>query len=76
VAASASAHGFSREHHILLHVSKTLFPKSCYMAHIILEEIEIELHPYTMDTEDCFVFSRLSKPYSFPDRRQRDGDLI
>jgi len=74
VAASA-AHGFSREHHILLHVSKTLCPKSCYMAHFVMEAIEIELHPYSMDMEDCFVFSRLSKPHSFTDRRQRDPHL-
>lgn len=72
---AASAHGFSREHHILLHVSKTLCPKSCYMAHIIMEAFETEPHPYSMNMEDCFVLSRLSKPHSFPDRRQRDHHL-
>jgi hypothetical protein len=49
------------------------------MALIIMEAIQIELHPYSMNMEDCFVFSSLSKPHSFPDRRQRDpyldGDL-
>jgi hypothetical protein len=46
------------------------------MAHIIMVAFENELHPYSMNMEDCFVLSRLSKkPHSFPDRRQRDPHL-
>lgn len=72
---AASVHDFSKGHHILVHVSKTLCPKSCYMAHIIMEAFEVELHLYSMNMEDCFVLSRLSKPHSFPDRMQRDHHL-
>jgi hypothetical protein len=42
---AASAHGFSREHHILLHVSKSLCPNSFYVAQLIMEAFETVMHP-------------------------------
>jgi len=45
------------------------------MAHIIMEAFGVELNPHSMNMEDCFVLSRLLKPHSFCDRRQRDHHL-
>jgi hypothetical protein len=54
-------HGFNHNHRILLQDVEVLSTKSGYLDHLIMEAIEVNLHP-NINREDGLMLSRAWKP--------------
>jgi hypothetical protein len=59
---AVAGHSIDHRLHIQFHNSSILAMKTRYMDHIVREDTEIELHPYNINTEGGFCFSKSWKP--------------
>jgi hypothetical protein len=59
---AVAQHSIEQVHRIQFHNSSILATKARYMAHIVREAIETELHPYNINREGGFCLSKSSKP--------------
>jgi hypothetical protein len=55
-------HGFNHNHKILVQEFEVLFTKSGYLDRLIMEAIEVNLHPNNINREDGLILSRAWKP--------------
>jgi hypothetical protein len=55
-------HSIELDHHIQFHNTAILASKSRYLDHIIMEAIEIELHPNNMNKKTGFCLNKSWKP--------------
>jgi hypothetical protein len=54
--------GFNHNHKTLLQDVEILYTKSGYLDRLIMEAIEVDLHPYNINKEDGLILSRAWKP--------------
>jgi hypothetical protein len=60
---AVAEHSIDQRHRIQFHDASILATKTRYMDRIVREAIEIEIHPFNINTESGFCLSKSWKPF-------------